>query len=299
MPDRAFRRRKPPPGAADAQLQEPLLSRDNEQPSGSKGPGYGTGAVVPRNVNRLDWEQLWRALVTGCSQGWRSIWASITSCLAPLLPSQLRPLELSPLQEQRLESLMRRVSVLFDSEDLEHQDELRRLWSFGFPGEPCTSLRSTRWKDMGWQQSDPGTDFRGAGFVALENLLYMAEKDPALFHRLMHKTDGERSLIEYPFAAAGVNVTFMLIELLDLRQSTGCPKTPAGQGFLGLLADSDAAFEQLYCAAFRLLDRVWLQMRASYMEFAVVLKQVRKQLDQVLSSHPASLQDVKRMLEVH
>lgn len=27
---------------------------------------------------------------------------------------------------------------------------------------------------MGWQRDDPSSDFRGAGFAALENLLYLA-----------------------------------------------------------------------------------------------------------------------------
>lgn len=37
------------------------------------------------------------------------------------------------------------------------------------------------------------------------------------FRRLMLKQDGRRSEWEYPFAAAGVNITVLLIDLLDLR----------------------------------------------------------------------------------
>lgn len=28
---------------------------------------------------------------------------------------------------------------------------------------------------MGWQQRDPSTDFRGAGLIALENLIHLAQ----------------------------------------------------------------------------------------------------------------------------
>ena len=28
---------------------------------------------------------------------------------------------------------------------------------------------------MGWQRNDPSSDFRGAGLIALQNLLYMAQ----------------------------------------------------------------------------------------------------------------------------
>ena len=51
---------------------------------------------------------------------------------------------------------------------------------------------------------------RGSGILSLHNLGYMAEHFPETFDRLMHKRTGTRSEWEYPFAAAGVNLTFML-----------------------------------------------------------------------------------------
>lgn len=36
------------------------------------------------------------------------------------------------------------------------------------------------------------------------------------FHRLLFKEGGKRATWEYPFAVAGINVTFMLIQMLDL-----------------------------------------------------------------------------------
>jgi hypothetical protein len=38
----------------------------------------------------------------------------------------------------------------------------------------------------------------------------------ASFHKLMLKKEGERATWEYPFAVAGVNISFMLIQMLDL-----------------------------------------------------------------------------------
>lgn len=46
----------------------------------------------------------------------------------------------------------------------------------------------------------------------------------ASFRRLLFKQDGNRATWEYPFAVAGINVSFMLIQMLDL--------------FSGLLANS-------------------------------------------------------------
>lgn len=31
------------------------------------------------------------------------------------------------------------------------QEMLRQLWAAAYPREPCDSLKTERWKDMGWQ----------------------------------------------------------------------------------------------------------------------------------------------------
>ena len=70
------------------------------------------------------------------------------------------------------------------------------------------------------------------------------QRKPELFHTLLHKTCGSRSEWEYPYAAAGVNITFMLEELLDLRGSPDSPpSTGAGRAFIPLLSTSADAFE--------------------------------------------------------
>lgn len=37
------------------------------------------------------------------------------------------------------------------------------------------------------------------------------------FQQLLRKQVGDRSVWEYPFAVAGVNITFMLIQMLDFE----------------------------------------------------------------------------------
>eukprot|EP00955_Chlamydomonas_euryale_P009248 99044-Chlamydomonas_euryale.AAC.2 len=69
---------------------------------------------------------------------------------------------------------------------------------------------------MGWQGEDPSTDVRGSGLLGLQCLLHLADSHPAAWRRLLHKLDGQRAEWEYPFAAAGLNVQFMLTELVGL-----------------------------------------------------------------------------------
>ena len=70
---------------------------------------------------------------------------------------------------------------------------------------------------MGWQGKDPATDFRGGGVLGLDNLIGLHTHFPRTFAALLHKTRGSRAEIEYPFAVAGVNISFQLMTMLGLR----------------------------------------------------------------------------------
>nr|GMC80420.1 ELMO domain-containing protein A-like isoform X1 [Ipomoea batatas] len=147
------------------------------------------------------------------------------------------------------------------------QEALMDLWNAAFPGVELCGLISEQWKEMGWQGKDPSTDFRGGGLLSLENLLYFARIFPKSFQDLLHKLEGNRSIWEYPFAVAGVNITFMLIQMLDLEAIK--PRNLVGATFLKFLAENESAFDLLYCIAFKLMDQQWLAMGASYMDFNV------------------------------
>ncbi|KAG8082887.1 hypothetical protein GUJ93_ZPchr0014g47440 [Zizania palustris] len=125
--------------------------------------------------------------------------------------------DLSPAQEECLQRLQNRIEVPYDSSNGTHQEALKALWHVSFPGTELLGLISDQWKEMGWQGKDPSTDFRGGGFISLENLLYFATNYTKSFQELLCKQNGDRALWEYPFAVAGVNITFMLIQMLDLQ----------------------------------------------------------------------------------
>ncbi|XP_073151295.1 uncharacterized protein [Henckelia pumila] len=195
--------------------------------------------------------------------------------------SDARPsFDLTPAQEECLVRLQSRIDVVYDSSLPEHQEALRALWAAAFPGEKLQGLISEQWKEMGWQGKDPSTDFRGGGFISLENLLYFATNYPKSFQDLLWKQEGDRALWEYPFAVAGVNITFMLIQMLDLEAVK--PRTLVGVIFLKFLTENESALDLLYCIAFKLMDHQWLAMRASYMDFNTVMKATRRQLEREL-----------------
>ncbi|CAN6708281.1 unnamed protein product [Malus baccata var. baccata] len=195
---------------------------------------------------------------------------------------------LSPLQEQRLLRLQARLQVPFDENRPDHQEALKALWHAAFPDVALRGLISEQWKEMGWQGCNPSTDFRGCGFISLENLLFFARIYPASFRRLLFKRDGNRATWEYPFAVAGINISFMLIKMLDLCSEK--PRCLPGINFVKLLGEDEAAFDVLYCIAFEMVDAQWLAMHASYMQFNEVLQATRTQLERELS-----LEDTQRI----
>ncbi|KAK1279292.1 hypothetical protein QJS04_geneDACA015107 [Acorus gramineus] len=283
-------------------LSEPLLGSYNDDRIGNEKNDDRSQQDLwdDEKKQQIHWTFLFSQLIAQWAQWLANFILSSGSFLGRLLPpigsqnghgSNNNSIILSPLQEERLRNLRQRLEVPFDGTRPDHQDALKLLWRLAYPDRELPPLKSELWKEMGWQGADPSTDFRGGGFISLENLIYFAKNYPESFQRLLHKRDGKRAEWEYPFAVAGVNISFVLAQMLDLQ--SGKPTSIAGKRFLELLGDDEMAFDNLYCVAFQMMDAQWLAKRASYMEFNEVLKSTRTQLERELA-----LEDVSRVVDL-
>ena len=132
----------------------------------------------------------------------------------------------------------------------------------------------------------------------------MAVEAAPTWRRLLEKLDGDRADWEYPFAVAGLNTAFMLLEVTGVQKGMTSPSRAQGGGghqraavaYASLAEADDRAFEQLFVASFEALDREWLKQRASYMQFNAVLSAVRSQVDRALSSRPRGIPEFRRQL---
>ncbi|KVH95887.1 Engulfment/cell motility, ELMO [Cynara cardunculus var. scolymus] len=225
----------------------------------------------------------------------------------------------TPVQEARYQRLQDRTNVPYDETCIEHQKALVELWNLAYPNVTLQGLISDQWKEMGWQGANPSTDFRGCGFLSLENLLFFAKTFPTAFRRLLFKQRGIRAQWEYPFAVAGINVSFMLTQMLELYSGLHLqsilhderiyiqddfllfdefyfavkPRCLHCVNFVKILGEDEEAFDVLYCIAFALMDAQWLAMHASYMEFNEVLQVTRTQLERELA-----LEDIHRIRDL-
>ncbi|XP_010886638.2 ELMO domain-containing protein 2 isoform X2 [Esox lucius] len=148
----------------------------------------------------------------------------------------------------------------FDSDKVEHEEMLLKLWDLLMPDTKLESRVTKQWGDIGFQGDDPKTDFRGMGMLGLTNLAFFSE----------HYTEEARQVLShanhpnlgYSYAIVGINLTEMAYSLLK----SGALKphfynTVSGRPEL-------QHFHQLYCYLAYQFDRFWVEEKpASIMEF--------------------------------
>lgn len=274
-----LRKRKIAPSAGDDNgIKESLLGDDRYD---SEGEGHGEPSPKRCRVTVLEQTLSYLTYIVG----------KVAELILPSwLPFGGGGKKLTDAQRQRLGDLTARLAVKYDQDA--HGAQLERLWGLAFPDLPFVEGKTKQWQEMGWQGDHPSSDFRGGGFAALQNLIYFAETKPLAFQRLCFKLQGKRSDWEYPFGAAGVNITFSLPKILGLKGDAS-PSTAAGRGFLALLDSCEQAFEELFCLTFEVLDRVWLEEKADYMQFPVMMKKAEERVAKALAKMPGSLDNLE------
>ncbi|KAF7101989.1 hypothetical protein CFC21_103187 [Triticum aestivum] len=80
----------------------------------------------------------------------------------------------------------------------------------------------------------------------------------------------------------------MIMQMLDLQSTK--PRTFVKAVFVQMLSEDEWAFDLLYCVAFLVMDKQWVEKNASYMDFNEILKSTRAQLEKELL-----LEDVLRI----
>ena len=212
--------REAPPGhrrTHTAPSLEPTRAAVDGLDSGTEAPLLAShdGHAVRQDANasRSRWTVVQKSVWTG--------WCSLLDLMpnkvvnnqlfVPAIPARMR---------QRLLDFQEVALVPYDKADMSHPPLLLRLWDLLDSLHPAVStaeasidrgtLVTANWKRFGFQGNDPATDFRGAGVLALRNLLYVAEVCPMLTRAMLAE--------EYPFAIAGTNITMTLLNILRLTK---------------------------------------------------------------------------------
>ncbi|KAF0984203.1 hypothetical protein FDP41_007380 [Naegleria fowleri] len=149
---------------------------------------------------------------------------------------------LEPEKKIILDKFKQYCSKKFDIQNEKHQKLLFALY------KACTQKKTTltegeHYKFLGFQNTKPETDFRGAGILGLQNLLYFSKHYKKRFKTYFTKCTAKMEVTEdgtftsYPFVIAGLNVTMMLLSFLGIGfQANKVHNVTAKKNFIELLA---------------------------------------------------------------
>jgi hypothetical protein len=99
--------------------------------------------------------------------------------IAKPTPEVVAALEESLRQMITLSQLVAALDIArkpYDSENVEHEFMLMRLWKGLRPNVLLSSRKCEEWNEIGFQGRDPATDFRGMGLLGLTNMLELVDR---------------------------------------------------------------------------------------------------------------------------
>ncbi|XP_072493104.1 ELMO domain-containing protein 3 isoform X2 [Notamacropus eugenii] len=168
------------------------------------------------------------------------------------------------LQEER-DLILAIAQCGLDNEDPVHGRVLQTIYKKLTGSRFDCALYGTHWEELGFQGSNPATDLRGAGFLALMHLLYlvMDSKTLLLAHEIFRLS--QHHIQHFPFCLMSINITRIVIQALREeclskecnRQHTVIP-----------------VVNNLYAAAFLHLAYIWRTQQKTILDSSFVLKEL-------------------------
>ncbi|XP_004691431.1 PREDICTED: ELMO domain-containing protein 3 [Condylura cristata] len=150
-----------------------------------------------------------------------------------------------------------------DSQDPMHGRVLQTIYRKLTGSKFDCALHGEHWEDLGFQGANPGTDLRGAGFLALLHLLYLVMDSKTLLmaqeiFRLSH-----HHIQQFPFCLMSVNITRITIQAL--REECLSRECNRQQKVIPVV-------NSFYAATFLRLAHVWRTQQKTISDSGFVLK---------------------------
>lgn len=148
------------------------------------------------------------------------------------------------------------LAIRYDKDNPAHERWLAELWELTLPlgpGRPTPSSRVSKdWGALGFQGSDPATDFRAMGVLGLRNLIEFARLCPILSNLILRHCQESDPLKWFGFALAGIHLTADLVHLC---------RTHALDAYFYTYGANWHSFHALYATMFVKWDDEWSEAR--------------------------------------
>jgi hypothetical protein len=190
-----------------------------------------------------------------------------------------------------LEKLMKEE---FSKTSKKHIEMAERFWSHMKPNvrrvyDVNDSFVSADWGQVGFQGTDPSTDFRGMGILGLTQLLYMSQHRTNEAREILLESNHPRRY--YPFAATGINITAFVMEMLRdhrmhaslfaelekrvLESTSDSQEGPSGDVLL--VEMGYAVAHNLYCQVYIAFASLWVERDPpNVMSFAPIFEEIKQ-----------------------
>eukprot|EP00467_Chlorarachnion_reptans_P012183 CAMPEP_0114530040 /NCGR_PEP_ID=MMETSP0109-20121206/25197_1 /TAXON_ID=29199 /ORGANISM="Chlorarachnion reptans, Strain CCCM449" /LENGTH=743 /DNA_ID=CAMNT_0001712565 /DNA_START=97 /DNA_END=2325 /DNA_ORIENTATION=+ len=198
----------------------------------------------------------------------QGIWLDRKEVLSSLRSQRLKCLENRKAVWKLKEKLKKEVTVTVDWKMDDHEKLLKRLWSSLKPSRQWPGRKNKEWSSIGFQGSDPQTDFRGGGLLSLRALVYWAENHSEEALNIL-KSQPKKVENQYPVCTAGIAIsahltTFLGIPIITLSNTT-IPKGLMDSELAQVIArsvgpnelDAEGLFFELFSVLMKALDSRW------------------------------------------
>ena len=190
----------------------------------------------------------------------------------------------------RFYSLKAECNLLFDPEEEEHNLLVNDLWC-ALTGEPALDdIPNEQWKQFGFQNRDPRTDFRGSGVAGLKMLVNYARDYPSMIKCMSNPND------DFLFAVSSINVTYFLLKYFHLadfleyeRDKEELGSRKALKNFCVILSKDEDAFCKFHDILFTDLHGVWVDFKkktqgVTILDFKVCMDEIKRKLKKALNN---------------
>ena len=141
------------------------------------------------------------------------------------------------------------------------------------------------WEVVGFQGNDPATDLRGAGMLALLQVLHFQKTAPTLLAAIYRLSRGER---DFPFMTVSITMTQLSLQALRSGALTRLANRSEVKG-------GEPLYETVHAfhhACYLYMYQAWQQRGLSIVDFG----SLKKELAQIIHRKPATLM---RALHAH
>ena len=130
-----------------------------------------------------------------------------------------------------------------------------------------------KWQELGFQGTDPSTDFRGMGLLGLDQLVNYSKLAPKSAHNLWQQS--KLGSAWFTFATVGINITALLYGLLVSRS--------ADEYFYTQSTNHTQSFDQAYQMIFEKFGQYWIIEEAQdVMDFSRIFGKLKNDLERNL-----------------